>query len=157
MNIETNRRVIEVFYSRFAAGDGDAMAAAYAPDAHFSDPVFGDLRGSQIGDMWRMLLSRPDELTVRLHEVMPTDSGGGARWSADYRFGKARRKVSNRITAEFEIVDGLIWDHRDHFFFPAWARQALGPVGLVLGRTGYLQQSVRQKALARLARYSGRA
>jgi ketosteroid isomerase-like protein len=37
--------LIERFYAAFGRKDGDAMAACYAPDARFSDPVFGELRG----------------------------------------------------------------------------------------------------------------
>ena len=29
-----NKQLIERFYAAFAAGDGEAMAACYAPDAH---------------------------------------------------------------------------------------------------------------------------
>src|SRR5215207_6314939 len=39
-----NDELVERFYGAFARGDGDAMAACYAPGAHFSDPVFTDLR-----------------------------------------------------------------------------------------------------------------
>ena len=46
---EANQQLIERFYRAFDEGDGDAMAACYAPDARFSDPVFPDLRGSRAG------------------------------------------------------------------------------------------------------------
>ena len=36
-----NEELIERFYSAFARGDGDAMAACYAPGARFSDPALG--------------------------------------------------------------------------------------------------------------------
>ena len=42
-----NDELIERFYGAFARGDGDAMAACYAPYARFSDPVFTDLRGEE--------------------------------------------------------------------------------------------------------------
>ena len=38
-----NDELIQRFYSAFARGDGDTMAACYTPDARFSDPVFTDL------------------------------------------------------------------------------------------------------------------
>src|SRR6478672_11208014 len=41
---EDNADLIRRFYSAFAARDADTMAACYAPDARFSDPVFTDLR-----------------------------------------------------------------------------------------------------------------
>ena len=50
--------LIERFYAAFDRKDGDAMAACYAPDARFSDPAFGELRGAEPGAMWRMLTSQ---------------------------------------------------------------------------------------------------
>ena len=45
--------LIQTFYSAFARGDGDAMAACYAPDVTFEDPAFGELHGAEAGSMWR--------------------------------------------------------------------------------------------------------
>ena len=41
--------LIERFYAAFDRRDGAAMAALYAPDGHFRDPVFGDLTGAEAG------------------------------------------------------------------------------------------------------------
>ena len=53
-----NEELIARFYAAFADRQGDVMAACYAPDARFSDPVFTDLIGREPGDMWRMLTGR---------------------------------------------------------------------------------------------------
>ncbi|MFT4048815.1 MAG: nuclear transport factor 2 family protein [Solirubrobacterales bacterium] len=45
MAAEDNAKLIERFYAAFASRDGETMAACYAPDATFSDPVFPDLSG----------------------------------------------------------------------------------------------------------------
>ncbi len=63
-----SRELIERFYAAFDRKDGDAMAACYHPDARFSDPAFGELRGAEIGRMWRMLTERGEELEV---EALP--------------------------------------------------------------------------------------
>ena len=55
---------IERFYAAFDRRDGTAMAAMYAPDGHFRDPVFGDLTGAEAGAMWRMLTRIADGLIV---------------------------------------------------------------------------------------------
>jgi len=134
--------VIERFYAAFARGDGDAMAACYAPDAHFSDPVFGDLRGSEPGDMWRMLTGRAEDLEIRL--VSHDDAS--ANWLADYTFRTGRR-VHNDVQASFRFNAGdLIVEHHDRFSFYAWSRQALGPVGLALGWTPLLRAKVSREA-----------
>ena len=137
---------IERLYGAFARADGDAMAACYAPDARFSDPVFGELRGGEVGDMWRMLTGRAKDLVVDLHEHDATS----AHWTADYTF-RTGRKVHNDIQATFRIgADGLIAEHDDRFSFHAWSRQALGPVGLLLGWTPFLRAKVSKEARAGL-------
>ena len=82
----------------------------------------------------------------------------GGRFARRPRSGKARggspctdafrtgRAVHNPIDATFEFRDGLIADHRDDFDLYAWARQALGPVGLVLGWSPPVQGKIRGEA-----------
>ena len=144
-----NDELIERFYGAFARLDGDAMAACYAPEAHFSDPVFTDLRGGEPGAMWRMLTGRAKDLEVRLAEHEAGDEGGKAHWLADYTFRTGRR-VHNDVRAEFRFAGGLIKEHRDSFSFYAWSRQALGPPGLALGWTPVLRSKVRREARAGL-------
>jgi ketosteroid isomerase-like protein len=141
--------LIERFYSAFNAHDGDAMAACYAPDAHFSDPVFTDLRGAEPGAMWKMLTARATDLTVQLAEHEASGDNGTAHWIAHYTF-RTGRKVVNDIHAHFLFRDGLIAEHKDDFSFYAWSRQALGPPGLLLGWTPVLKGKVRKEARAGL-------
>jgi ketosteroid isomerase-like protein len=148
-----NAELIERFYAAFARGDGDAMAACYAPAITFSDNAFGELHGAEAGDMWRMLTSRAGDLTVKLAEHAADDTTGSARWLADYTFTQTGRKVHNDIRATFRFADGLIAEHRDVFNFHTWSRQALGPVGLLFGWTPLLRAAVRRKALAGLAEF----
>ena len=126
------------------------MDACYAPDARFSDPVFTDLTGNEPGAMWRMLTGRADDLVVRLAEHEADDERGSAHWVADYTFSSTGRKVHNDVRAEFRFEHGLIAEHRDSFSFHAWARQALGPVGLILGWTPLLRGRVQRQARAGL-------
>jgi ketosteroid isomerase-like protein len=144
-----NEDLIARFYGAFTRVDGDAMAACYAPDAHFSDPVFTDLRGEEPGAMWRMLCGRAKDLEVTLVEHATGDERGSAHWLADYTFSTGR-KVHNDVRAELRFENGLIADHQDSFSFYAWARQALGPAGLLLGWTPIVQGKVRREARAGL-------
>jgi ketosteroid isomerase-like protein len=144
-----NADLIQRFYAAFDAGDGATMAASYTPDAHFSDPVFVDLNGGEPGAMWVMLTGRAKDLRVRLAEHEADDVRGSARWLADYTFSTGR-EVHNDVRAEFRFRDGLIADHQDRFSFHGWARQALGPVGLLLGWTPVVQGKVRREARAGL-------
>jgi len=146
--------LIERFYRAFDAGDGDAMAACYAPGAHFSDPVFTDLRGRRAGAMWRMLTEAPAGLRIELLDHKADGASGSAHWRAHYTFTETGRPVVNDVHARFRFADGLIVEHRDEFSFHRWARQALGPVGLLLGWTPLLRRAVRRKAAARLEEFT---
>ena len=145
-----NELLIERFYAAFDRRDGEAMAACYAPDATFSDPVFPDLRGSEPGDMWRMLTSRANDLRVELRSHEAGDERGSARWIAHYTFTQTGRPVVNDVTASFRFRGGLIAEHEDRFDFHKWSRQALGTSGLLLGWTPLLRNAVRRRARAGL-------
>jgi ketosteroid isomerase-like protein len=148
--------LIERFYGAFAQRDGAAMAACYAPDVHFSDPVFTDLHGPEAGAMWRMLTERGTDLRVELLEHSAQGDGGSAHWRAHYTFSQTGRSVVNDARATLRFGDGLIVDHVDDFDFHRWARQALGPSGLLLGWTPLLRSAVRRKARAGLDEFMGR-
>jgi ketosteroid isomerase-like protein len=144
-----NDELIARFYAAFDERDGEAMAACYAPDASFSDPVFRGLRGEEPGCMWRMLTGRSKDLRVTLVEHDADDLRGRAHWLADYTFSTGRT-VHNDVRAELRFEDGLIVEHADAFSFYGWARQALGPVGLALGWTPMLRAKVQSQARAGL-------
>jgi ketosteroid isomerase-like protein len=148
--------LIQRFYAAFARLDGETMAACYAPDARFSDPVFVDLRGREPAAMWRMLTARAKDLEVKLAEHETHGRRGNAHWLADYTFSTGRQ-VHNDVRAEFCFDDdGLIAEHRDSFSFYAWARQALGPAGVALGWTPILRARVRREARIGLADFLAR-
>jgi ketosteroid isomerase-like protein len=148
-----NAALIRRFYDSFAALDAEGMKACYHPQIVFSDPAFGELHGAQAGAMWTMLTGRAKDLEVTASEIQADDQRGSAHWDARYTFGQTGRKVLNRIDAAFEFRDGLIIRHTDTFDFYAWARQALGPAGLLLGWTPILQNKVRDTARRGLARH----
>lgn len=141
--------LITRFYAAFVQLDGEAMAACYTSGASFSDPVFTDLKDGEPGAMWRMLTGRAKGLEVRLAEHEADGDTGSAHWLADYTF-RTGRQVHNDVRAEFRFEDGLIAEHRDSFSFYAWARQALGPVGVALGWSPILRDKVRREARAGL-------
>jgi ketosteroid isomerase-like protein len=153
VSTDENRALIRRFYDAFDAGDGEAMAACYAPDARFSDPAFGELHGEEIGGMWLMLTSRATDLDVELAESDAGEETGSARWIARYTFVRTGRPVVNDVRARFRFADGLIAEHDDEFDFHAWSRQALGAPGLLLGWTPLLRNKVRSTARADLERF----
>ena len=144
--VAANRALIDRFYEAFARRDGEAMAACYTADATFSDPVFVGLHGAEVGAMWRMLCERGKDLEVRHSDVDAEVEHGSAHWDADYTFTATGRRVHNEIDASFVFRAGLIAEHVDRFDLWAWTRQALGPVGLVLGWSPPLRARVRAQA-----------
>jgi ketosteroid isomerase-like protein len=149
---------IATLYSAFAALDVPAMAACYAEDATFNDPAFS-LRGRrEIAGMWGMLCDavRRNGRDVWCLELVRHHIDGdhaSAEWHATYRFSATQRLVNNRINASFVLRDGLIARHQDGFDFYRWSRQALGPVGWLLGATPWLRGKVRAQAASNLARF----
>lgn len=145
-----NEDLLDRFYGAFARRDGAGMAACYAPDVTFSDPVFTDLRGAEAGGMWRMLTGRAKDLEVELLERAANGDRGSARWRATYTYTQTGRPVVNDVRGEFRFGNGQIAGHVDSFGFHRWARQALGPPGLLLGWTPMLRSTVRRRARAAL-------
>lgn len=145
--------VVARFYEAFARRDATTMAACYHPEATFEDPVFGPLDREAACAMWAMLLSRSADLTIT--HTIPAAEGPlrTALWEAQYTFSRTGRPVHNRITATITLQDGLIRTHRDRFSFWAWARQAFGPLGLLVGWTPWFQSTVQRDAHRVLAHY----
>jgi ketosteroid isomerase-like protein len=150
---QANKALITRFYTAFAARDGAAMTQCYHPNARFSDPGFVDLRGPEVSAMWRMLTSRSKDLALTFSDVAASEHGGSAKWVARYTFSATGRAVENRIVAAFVFRDGLILEHNDLFDFWRWAAQALGPIGSMLGWSGFLRRKVQKQARANLVSF----
>ncbi|WP_028695192.1 nuclear transport factor 2 family protein [Pseudomonas cremoricolorata] len=153
---DANRAVVERFYHAFVQRDAEAMVACYSDDIVFSDPIFGTLRGLDAGDMWRMLVSRAEQLEVSVDDVRACGDSASAHWRASYRFGPRARRVVNDVQARFQLRDGLICRHEDSFALWSWSRQALGLPGLLLGWSPLLQGKVRRQAFQGLRSYQQR-
>lgn len=153
----THAHLIERFYQAFQKRDDEGMAACYAPDVKFADEVFPDLSGDRARGMWKMLCARAQDLKIEFEDVQANDTEGSAHWDAYYTFAATGRKVVNRIDAKFKFENGLIKEHRDRFDFYAWAKQALGPVGLLLGWTPMIKAKVRKTAAQNLDRFMAKS
>lgn len=151
--MNANEATLKRFYEAFQQRDAATMAACYAPDVQFSDPVFTDLRGAQAGLMWKMLCERGKDLRLEFSDVRADDTSGSAHWEAWYTFSATGRPVHNVIDATFAFRDGKIARHVDRFDLYRWSRQALGAPGLLLGWTPLLQNKVRAMAAKGLADY----
>ncbi len=152
-----NAELLERFYQAFAKRDGATMRAAYHAEARFDDPAFPGLVGSEIGDMWDMLIARGKDLEITYSEIEANEKKGSAHWEAWYTFSATGRKVHNVIEASFEFRHGKIYRHRDVFSFWRWSRQALGLPGILLGWTPILSKKVQATAKKGLEAWRARA
>lgn len=150
--VAAHEELLERLYAAMDAGDGDAMAACYTPDATFEDPAFGHLEDGRGQAMWKMLCrSSGGNLRVVLLEREVSQNGTGtAHWTADYTFSETGRPVHNDVHATFVFRDGLIAAHRDRFDLRGWAGQALGPVPGLLGHTPLLRLLMHRRTRGKL-------
>ena len=152
----SNSKLIEDFYTAFAARDAAGMTACYHPEIRFSDPVFTDLRGPRAGAMWQMLCEGGKDLRVEFRDVSADEGTGKAHWDAWYTFSASGRSVHNPIDATFEFKDGKIIRHKDSFDLHAWATQALGLPGRLFGGMGFFQNKIRASAMKQLEKHEAR-
>ncbi len=152
--MNSNQQLIETFYAAFASQNAESMKNCYHENVIFQDPAFGVLRGSDVGDMWTMLIERSKgNLEIEFFDIVANKDSGSARWVAKYLFSRTNRNVVNEIQAQFEFKDGLIIRHTDHFDIWKWSKQALGLPGILLGWTGFMQKKIQQQAIQSLRKY----
>jgi len=142
----SNADLLHGFYESFQRRDHEAMAASYAAEATFRDPVFGQLANWRIGAMWRMLCERATDLVLTADHIVADTDTGSAHWEARYTFSATGRPVHNVIEASFRFAGGRILRHDDRFDLYRWARQALGMKGLLLGWSPPVQNAIRSQA-----------
>ena len=149
-----NEATIAKFYTAFANADAVKMSECYHPKVQFRDPAFGLLKEEQVSKMWKMLLEKSKgNIKIEFSDIKADDFVGSAYWIATYNFSKTNRKVVNRIYAEFVFQEGLIIKHTDNFDIWKWSKQAFGPMGYLLGWTGFFQKKVQKQALLSLQKF----
>jgi ketosteroid isomerase-like protein len=118
--------VAERFYEAFMVRDHYTMGMLYADNATFSDPVFPLLNARGARTMWRMLLTRAEDLAIEVNIVEDSASRAVVDWVAHYTFSATGRPVVNRVHTEMSIAVGRIVRQVDDFSLWRWSSQALG-------------------------------
>ncbi len=141
------KSLIEEFYRAFEELDAEKMVACYHEEVVFHDPAFGTLKGERAKNMWRMLCrsQKGKDFKVTASNIRMDGTKGLAHWEAHYTFSQTDRRVHNIIEAEFEFRDGKIIRHTDRFNLHRWARQALGPVGYLIGWTPFFRKKLQEQ------------
>jgi len=145
-----NSQIIEKFYTSFRDKDWKGMQNCYANDITFSDPVFPLLKDKAAKAMWHMLVSASTDLQISFNNIVADDKNGSCHWEAVYTFSKTKRKVHNKIKAQFRFKDGLIIEHTDSFDLWRWSGMALGASGILLGWSPLVKNKIRSMAAKNL-------
>jgi hypothetical protein len=145
-----NQQLITKFYSCFQKKDYKGMQECYADTATFSDPVFVNLNSAQVKAMWEMLCIRGTDLTLEFKNVKADGRNAAAEWEAHYTFSASKRKVINKIKADFIIENGKIVKHTDSFDLYKWSKQAIGFPAVILGGTNFFKSKLRKGAMKSL-------
>lgn len=126
------KELITKFYEAFAIADTEAMVSHYDANIIFNDPAFGELKGEEAKNMWRMLINRnKGSIKISFDNVFANENTSVANWVAVYIFSQTGRKVVNKIKAEFVFENGIVIKHTDHFNLWRWTQQALGWSGFM--------------------------
>lgn len=136
--------IIKSFYQAFSNQDAETMVSFYSDDIEFTDPAFGTLKGDRAKNMWRMLIEsqKGKKFDVTFTDIKEDSESGSAHWEAKYLFSQTGRSVHNKIDASFIIRNGKIIKHTDRFDTRAWASQAMGLKGWLLGGTSFFQKKL---------------
>ncbi len=150
----TNSELIHKFYRSFSNADVEGMVSCYHSEIIFKDPAFGELKGEDAKEMWRMLVKRSKgDIKITYGQVETGASSGSANWTAEYVFAATGKKVINNIWADFEFRDGKIIRHTDHFDLWKWSHQALGLKGLFFGWTPFMRNQIQKQTKGLLKKW----
>ncbi len=151
--MKTNSQIITDFYSAFQNRDAETMVRLYSDHITFEDPAFGELKGEEAKDMWRMLCANAKDLKVTFEILEEQGNMVKAHWEAIYTFSRTGRRVHNKIDTTILLENGLILDHRDSFSLWQWSSQALGVAGWLLGWSGSFRKKFNNETRKLLAAY----
>jgi ketosteroid isomerase-like protein len=150
--MNSNKQIIEQFYTAFQQLDYKSMVACYSDDIVFSDPVFLLLRGAEAKSMWEMLCKNARDFSLSFSDIELIDHEyATCSWTATYTFSRTGRRVVNNIKAFMRLKDGKIIEHSDGFRLSTWAAQALGWKGVLFGWTGFMKRGIQKNARRNLA------
>ena len=149
--------VAERFYEAFMVRDHYTMGLLYAEHATFSDPVFPLLNARGARTMWKMLLTRAEDLGIEVKILEDSPTHASVDWVAHYTFGATGRPVVNRVHTEMAISLGRIVSQVDSFNLWRWSGQALGAKGWLLGWTPVVRDKIRAQAAQSLREYARKA
>lgn len=119
MHIDDFRTLLQRFSAAAEAGDGEAFAACFTPDAVYHDYVYGDHQGrADIAHMMSALFHRDAGPDYRWEMFDPVCNGDLAyAWSLSSFTSQVPEFAGQFVVIDgmsrFELRDGLISDYRE--------------------------------------------
>ncbi|KAG8804898.1 hypothetical protein FRC17_005845 [Serendipita sp. 399] len=157
MSANSGEQLVERYLAAYKAYDLAAMDACTDPEFTFSDPAFPSLNSKQAKGMFSMFVNNREKNKMELEYKDIKKGLNDLTYTATYtvRYIFNGRPVTNVIDTTLTISpqSNLLLSQVDTFPFHAWARQALGLPGLLLGWTGFLQSQVQNNAAQTLEKY----
>lgn len=152
--MNTNKDVVNKFYSAFQRLDYKGMNNCYSEDIVFFDPVFEILKGDEARYMWEMLCKNAKDFSLTYGNIMELDNEYcTCDWVATYTFSKTGKKVVNNVKANMKLDNGKIIEHSDAFSIHKWSRQALGLTGELFGWNSFFQRKIKNQARRNLLKF----
>ncbi|MCL4748137.1 MAG: nuclear transport factor 2 family protein, partial [Burkholderiaceae bacterium] len=118
--------LVRRYFDALARLDGEAMTRCLHPMVSYSDPVFADLRGDDVGWRWRLMARGAADMHLAYDIVWGDAHKAQVQWLARYRFAGSHRQVSNQVCTTLTFWDGTIVRQIDEYDFPRWSRSSAG-------------------------------
>lgn len=152
--MNTNKELINKFYTSFQKLDYAGMNSCYNNDIIFFDPAFELLKGDEVRSMWEMLCKNATNFSLTYGNIVELDDEYcTCDWVATYTFSKTGKKVINKVRANMRFAGGKITEHSDAFSLHKWSRQALGLSGELFGWNSFFQRKIKNQAKRNLIKF----
>ena len=152
--MNSNKQLIETFYTGFQQLNADKMNDCYSEDIVFFDPVFGLLRGQEVKCMWQMLCKNATNFSLTYGNIIKLDEEYcTCDWVATYTLSVNGKTIVNKIKANMRFENGKIVEHSDAFSVHNWSKQAFGLVGVLFGWNSLFQNKIKNKAKQNLLEF----
>ena len=153
-NMNSNKQIIETFYTGFQQLNADKMNSCYSEDIVFFDPIFGLLRGEEVKSMWQMLCKNATNFSLTYGNIIELDEEYcTCDWVATYTLSANGKTIVNKIKANMRFENGKIAEHSDAFSVHNWSKQAFGIPGVLFGWNSLFQNKIKNKAKQNLLKF----
>ncbi len=148
--------LVRRYFDALARLDGEAMAQCLHPMVSYSDPVFADLRGDDVGWRWRLMTRGASDMHLAYDIVRGDARKAQVQWQARYRFAGSARQVSNKVLTTLTFWDGTIVRQIDEYDFARWSRSSAGVLAWAVCALPGARAALQRRALHRLRAFIDR-